>query len=153
MCVTTIHFPFTKYLVCRNCKHKTKASKTYYKWRNLDYIIDCDKCSYVGPANVQDFYEKDIRRIRLQRWNPEYINVDPGFAGADPIYTFEPPLQTRNDVLLGKKSVLDTIPDTFIEAIRRNKFIRFSDDNIFVMKRPIISQKDEGWGCHSSSRY
>lgn len=146
MCVTTIHFPFTKYLVCRNCGHKTKASKTYYKWRNLDYIVDCDKCNHTGPAKVQDFYEKDIRRIRLQRWNPEYVNVDPGFAGADPIYTFELPLQTRNDVLLGKKSVLDTIPDTFVEAMRRNKFIRFSDDNVFVMKRPIISQKDEGWG-------
>lgn len=146
MCVTTIHFPFTKYLVCRHCKNKTKAAKTYYKWRNLDYIIECNKCSYVGPATVQDYYEKDIRRIRLQRWNPEYINVDPGFAGSDPIYTFDLPLQVRNDVLLGKKNVLDTIPDTFIEAMKRNKFIRFSDENVFVMKRPIISQKDEGWG-------
>lgn len=146
MCVTTIHFPFTKYLICRNCGHKTKAAKTYYKWRNLDYIIDCDKCSSVGQAKVQDFYEKDIRRIRLQRWNPEYINVDPGFAGSDPIYTFELPLQVRNDVLLGKKNVLDNIPDVFVEAMRRNKFIAFNPENVFVMKRPIISQKDEGWG-------
>lgn len=146
MCLVTVHFPFTKWLICRNCKHKEKAAKMQYKWRNLDYIIECDKCNHVGPAVVQDFYERDLRRIRLQRWNPEYVNVDPGFAGADPIYTFELPLQLRNDLLLGKKLVLDTIPDIFVEAMKRNKFIAFSPENVFVLKRPIISQKEEGWG-------
>ena len=40
MCVVTIHFPFDKFLICRNCKHKHKATNTIYKWRNLDYIIE-----------------------------------------------------------------------------------------------------------------
>jgi hypothetical protein len=146
ICLVTVHFPFTKYLICRHCKHKEKAAKMEYKWRNLDYIIACDKCGLVSPALVQDFYERDIRRIRLQRWNPEYVNVDPGFGGADPTYTFELPLQLRNDLLLGKKNVLDTIPDVFVEAMKRNKFIAFSPENVFVLRRPIISQKDEGWG-------
>ena len=146
ICAVTIHFPFTKYLLCKQCKHKEKAEKVYYKWRNLEYIISCDKCGYEGAAAVLDWYERDLRRIRLMRWNPEYINVDPCFGGADPIYTFELPLQLKNDMILGKKTVLDTIPDIFVEALRRNKYIRFSDDNIFVFRRPIISQKDNGWG-------
>jgi hypothetical protein len=146
MCVVTIHFPFDKFLQCRQCGFKEKAQKIEYRWRNLDYVIDCPKCAYTGPAKVQDYYKKDVNGIRLMRWNPEYVHVDPAFAGADPVYTFELPLQVRNDVLLGKKSVLDTIPDTFIEALRRNKYVRFTDDNIFVFKRPIISQKDQGWG-------
>ncbi|TXH10597.1 MAG: hypothetical protein E6R04_04935 [Spirochaetes bacterium] len=146
ICFVTIHFPFDKFLICQNCKHKEKATKTHYKWRNLDYVIECPKCHTVGPAKVQDFYKRDLNGIRLMRWNPEYVNVDPAFAGAKPVYTFELPLQVRNDVLLGKKSVLDTIPDTFIEAMKRGKFVRFADDNIFVFRRPIISQKDSGWG-------
>lgn len=146
ICAVTIHFPFTKWLQCRNCGHKDKAKNIYYKWRNWDYYIDCSKCGNYAPAKVQDFYERDLRRIRLMRWNPEYMNVEPGFAGADPVYTFELPLQIRNDIILGKKTTLDTVPDVFIEAMRRNKFIRFADENIFVFKRPIISQKDEGWG-------
>jgi hypothetical protein len=146
ICFVTIHFPFTKYLICRNCNHEVKASKTMYRWRNLEYIMECEKCHAVAPAKVKDFYERDVRRIRLQRWNPEYVNVDPGFAGADPIYTFELPLQLRNDLILGKKNVLDTIPDVFVEAMRRSKYIAFSPENVFVIKRPIISQKDEGWG-------
>lgn len=146
ICVVTIHFPFTKYLECKQCKHREKASKIFYKWRNLEYVITCDQCGHTGPATVMDYYEKDLRRIRLMRWNPEYINVDPGFGGADPIYTFELPLQLKNDLILGKKSVLDTVPDIFVEALKRNKYIRFTDDNIFVFRRPIISQKDNGWG-------
>jgi hypothetical protein len=146
MCIVTIHFPFDKFLICRNCSFKDKATKINYRWRNLDYILDCPKCGHSGPAKVQDFYKRDVNGIRLMRWNPEYVNIDPAFAGADPVYTFELPLQVRNDVILGKKSVLDTIPDTFIEAMKRNKYVRFSDDNIFVFKRPIISQKDSGWG-------
>jgi hypothetical protein len=142
----TIHFPFTKYLICKHCGNKQKAAKTSYKWRNLEYLIACRKCHTEGAATVQDYFERDVRRIRLMRWNPEYINVDPGFGGADPIYTFELPLQLKNDLILGKKSVLDTIPDIFVEALRRNKYIRFTDDNVFVMRRPIISQKDNGWG-------
>lgn len=146
ICVVTIHFPFTKWLQCRKCNHKTMARKTPYKWRNLDYIINCDKCGTTAPAKVQDFYERDVRRIRLMRWNPEYVNIDPGFAGMDPVYTFELPVTVRNDILLGKKTVLDNLPDVFVEAMRRSKFVRFADENVFVLKRPIIAQKDEGWG-------
>jgi len=144
--VVTIHFPFTKWLICKACKHRHKASAVHYKWRNLEYILACDKCHHEGPATVLDFFERDYRRIRLMRWNPEYLNVDPGFGGADPVYTFELPLQLKNDLILGKKTVLDTVSDVFVEALRRNKYIRFTDDNVFVMRRPIISQKDNGWG-------
>lgn len=148
MCVTTIHFPFDKWLICKNCNKKFKAANTFYKWRNLEYIMQCPnkKCGHVGAAKVQDFYIRDMKRIRLQRWNPENISVEPAFAGADPVYTFEIPLQLRNDMMIGKKAVLDTIPDVFVEAMRRNKNIRFAPENVFVFKRPIISQKDNGWG-------
>jgi hypothetical protein len=146
MCICTIHFPFEKHLICLNCKDKVPAKKTAYKWRNLDYVMTCAKCGHHGPAKVQDHNVKDVRRIRLVRWNPENINIDQGAAGADPIYTFELPLQLRNDILIGKKNILDTVPDVYIEAMKRNKFIRFTDDNVFVFKRPIISQKDNGWG-------
>lgn len=146
MCVVTIHFPFTKYLICKSCKNREKAAKQAYQWKNLEYEITCDKCGNTGPAKVLDFFERDVRRIRLMRWNPENIFVDSAFAGADPVYTFELPLQVKNDLQIGKKTVTDTVPDVFVEAMRRGKFIRFSDDNIFVFKRPIISQKDNGWG-------
>lgn len=146
ICAVTIHFPFTKFLECQSCKKRHKARKTFYKWRNYEYVFTCPSCGHTGPATIVDQYEKDFRRIRLMRWNPEYINVDPGFGGAEPIYTFEVPLQLKNDLVMGKKLVLDTIPDVFVEAMKRGKNLRFTDDNLFVLKRPIIAQKDNGWG-------
>jgi hypothetical protein len=146
ICVVTIHFPFTKYLVCKSCKHKHKATKTVYKWKEFNYVFQCDKCNHYGPAIVMDYYERDVRKIRLVRWNPENVYIDPKFPGSDPTYTFELPLQLKNDLIVGTKSLLDVIPDTFVEAFRRNKFVRFAQDNIFVLRRPTISQKDQGWG-------
>jgi hypothetical protein len=157
-CVVTIHFPFEKYLICGNAScnvskvgtkripYKVKAKKTPYKWRQLNYVIDCPNCGHTGPAKIYDHYIKDHRKIRLVRWNPEYISIDQGFAGLDPVYTFEMPKVIKNDLAIGKKHLLDTIPDVFIEAAKRNKNIRFAPENVFVFKRPIISQKDNGWG-------
>lgn len=146
MTVVTIHFPFTKWLICTKCKHKEKATRLKYKWRNLDYIIECKRCGETGPAKVQDYYEKDFRRIRLMRWNPENVFIDQGFAGAEPIYTFEVPSQLKFDINVGKKAVIDTIPDVYVEALRRGRNISFAQDNLFVLKRPIISSKENGWG-------
>lgn len=159
-CIVTIHFPFEKWLICSNpgCKvkekgapgdgypWKVKARKIQYRWRQLNYVIDCPNCGHTGPAKVMDQYVKDVRRIRLVRWNPEHIFIDQGFAGQDPVYTFELPKVLRNDLMIGKKHMLDTIPDVFVEAIKRGKNIRFAPENIFVFKRPIISQKENGWG-------
>jgi hypothetical protein len=166
ICVVTMHFPFEKWLTCSNpgCKvpsklkdkktnkplayhpFKVKAKKIRYRWRQFNYVIECPNCGYTGPAKVEDHYIKDVRKIRLVRWNPEYIFIDQGFAGQDPIYTFELPKILRNDLAVGKKHLLDTIPDTFVEAIKRGKNIRFAPENVFVFKRPIISQKEHGWG-------
>lgn len=146
MCVVTIHFPFTKYLCCKSCDRRHKATKTFYRWRNYEYVFTCKKCGHTGPAKVLDWYERDVNRIRLIRWNPEYLKVEPGFGGADPIYIFELPPVIKSELILGKKLVLDTVPDIFVESLKRNKNIRFADDNVFVLKRPVISQKDNGWG-------
>ena len=153
-CIVTMHFPFDKWLICRGCGRKYRALTTAYRWRNWEYILECDGqnhptktgCGFLGPAEVQDYYVKDVRRIRLQRWNPEYVNPHPGFGGAECKYTFEVPLQVRNDLILGTKQTLDTVPDVFIEAMKRSKFIAFNQENIFVLKRPMISQKEEGFG-------
>lgn len=145
-CFVTIHYPFDKYLICKKCKERYEAAKVKFQWKNLDYILACHKCETVGPADVLDWFVPDIKRIRLIRWNPEYVSVDPSFPGNDPRYVFELPTQLKNDVILGKREILATIPDTFIEAIKRGKNIQFSRDNLFVFKRPIISQKDNGWG-------
>jgi hypothetical protein len=144
--IVTLYFPFVKYLICRNCKHKVKAKDVKYKWRQCNYVLACKKCGHEGPALVQDSNVRDARRIRLIRWNPEHISIDQGFPGSDPVYLYQLPESLKADLVIGRKQITDTIPDVFVEAMKRNKMVRFSPDNVFVFKREIISQKDSGWG-------
>lgn len=148
ICITTIHFPFNKILICGNkkCKHHHQAKTTRYKWKNLEYIIRCAKCGHEGPAAVMDAVVRDASKIRLERWNPSDVNVSPGFAGSDTLYTFKIPARVRTDITLGRKRILDSIPDAYIEAMKKNQDIAFLPENVFVMRRPILSQSTEGWG-------
>src|SRR5262249_48943710 len=49
-------------------------------------------------------------------------------------------------ILMGKRHIIEKIPDIFVDALRRSKTLHFTHDNIFHLKRPTIAQKDMGWG-------
>ncbi len=144
-CVS-IHFPFDKYLVCANCKAEQKIDKAHYKFRNLKYHLACEKCSTTTEAKVRDVNVKNLKGIRLIRWNPEYITVEHNDITSETAYFFDIPMVLRNDIMMGKRHIVETIPDAFIQSIRESKSLRFTSDNFFVNKRPTIAQKDMGWG-------
>lgn len=142
----SVHFPFIKYLVCQNCQVKVQASKAAYKFRNLKYFLSCDKCNVTTEAKIEDLNIKNIKGIKLIRWNPEHIKIEHNEVTGQSDYFYEMPQTLRNDILVGKKHIVETIPDVFIQALRQSKSIRFTDDNLFHLKRPTIAQKDMGWG-------
>lgn len=142
----SIHFPFIKYLRCEKCKHEVQISKAAYKFRNLKYHLACDKCGTTGEATVKDLNIKNIKGIRLIRWNPEYIKIEYNETTGQSDYFYEMPQTLKNDILMGKRHIVETIPDVFIQSLRQSKSIKFTDDNLFHLKRPTIAQKDMGWG-------
>lgn len=144
--IITIHFPFEKYLICSTCKEEVKITKAQYKFRNLKYYLNCEKCTITGEAVVRDLNVKNLRGIRLVRWNPENIRIEHNDATGETDYFFECPQILRNDILMGKKHIIEKIPDVFIEGLRKSRMLRFTEDNVFHLKRPTIAQKDMGWG-------
>jgi intein/homing endonuclease len=89
---------------------------------------------------------RSIRDIRLIRWNPEYITVQHNDATAEERFYYSIPPQMANDIRMAKRHIVERVPQVFIEALRQNKALLFSRDNIYHMKRPTIAQKDKGWG-------
>jgi hypothetical protein len=59
-------------------------------------------------------------------------------------YTIPPTL--ANDIRMGKRHIIERVPQVFIEALRKQKALLFNKDNIYHMKRPTVAQKDKGWG-------
>jgi len=144
--LVSIFYPFVKMLKCVSCKHEKTAADAEYRFMNFEFHWNCPKCGTNGPAKVRDHYIRAPRDIRLIRWNPEDIDIKYNEVTGDYEYYYAIPTQLRNDLIIGKKSVVETVPQMFVEALKQKKAVVFSKDNIFHFKRPTLAGKDRGWG-------
>lgn len=142
----TVHFPFHKYLICTECKKEVLATKAAYKFRNLKFHLACEGCGTTAEAKVKDHYVRDLQGIKLIRWNPEYVKPEHNDLTGHTDFFFDIPQTIKNDILMGKRHIIETIPHIYIEALQQSKTIRFNDESVFHLKRPTIAQKDMGWG-------
>jgi hypothetical protein len=139
-------FPFQKLLICKHCGHTARIEKQKYIFREYKFVGECQRCGSHQEFQVRDHYIRSIRDIRLIRWNPEYITVQHNEATGESRYYYVIPPMLANDVRMAKRHIIERIPQVFMEALRQNKALLFSRDNIYHMKRPTIAQKDKGWG-------
>lgn len=144
--LVSIFYPFIKLLQCSNCKNKKTARDSTYTFRNYQFHIHCEKCGHHGAAKVVDHYVKAPRGIRLIRWNPEDVDIRYNDLTGEYTYYYEIPGPMKNDIIMGKKSTVETVPQLFIDALRLRKAVVFSRDNIYHFKRPTLAGKDRGWG-------
>lgn len=139
-------FPFQKLLICKHCNHTARIEKQKYIFREYKFVGECQRCGNHQEFQVRDHYVRSVRDIRLIRWNPEYITVQHNEATGESRYYYVIPPMLANDVRMAKRHIIERIPQVFMEALRQNKALLFSRDNIYHMKRPTIAQKDKGWG-------
>lgn len=143
-----IAYPFKKYLSCPACTFSEAADKCRPNWvyTNNAFRLTCPKCSRVGEATAKDIYFRNASGIRLIRWNPEDVDITYNDITGDYTYYYTIPATIRNDITVGKKDVVDRIPQLFLQAVREQKGVVFSPDNLFHLKRPTLAHQDRGWG-------
>ena len=144
----SVFLPFEKYLICSKCgtRYRAKTNRFRYTWRNSRFYLKKCKCGHQGYAKQHDVYIRSFRDIRLIRWNPENITIKHNEITGETKYYFKLPRAVLNDIKLGDKDTIETLPIEFLEAARRRKSLLFSKDNLYHLKRPTIAQKDQGWG-------
>jgi hypothetical protein len=144
----SVFFQLEKYLVCRGCKERYRASKnrSLYKWKNGRFFLRCATCHVEDYADQADTYPRNVRGARLIRWNPENIEIKHNEVTGTSRYYYRLPRSVTNDVRLGDPETIETLPYQFLEAARTGKALLFHPDNFFHLKRPTIAQKDQGWG-------
>lgn len=144
----SVFFPMQKFLVCNNCKDRRRASKCRdsWKWKNMKFKYKCPNCGHEDYAKEEDVYLKSVKDIRLIRWNPENITIKHNEITGKTRYYLKIPRAIINDVKVGDKETLETMPSEFLDAVRKRKSLLFNSDNIYHLKRPTIAQKDQGWG-------
>jgi hypothetical protein len=148
-CFISVAFPFTKILKCKNCSSEKPASESGYKWKGLQFYHTCAACNHHGPSTVRDEPVRAHKKIRLIRWNPKNITINYNEITGRSQYFYSMPRHMRNDITLGKPYVIESVPQAFIEAIKKKKTIMLESDKLFHSRRPSISRdpSDSGWGA------
>lgn len=144
----SVAFPFTKVLVCKSCGADYNAKDVKYKWKGYNFHIDCEACGHSGVAKVKDEPVKAGLQIKLIRWNPKNIKIKYNEITGKSEYYYTVPRHIKNDITLGKASMIETIPQAFIEAMKKKKSILLESSKLFHAKRASISRHsaDAGWG-------
>lgn len=146
--LVSMGFPFKKYLRCPTCRFQERADKIRQHWvfTNTSFRLTCPHCGSTNEAEAQDVYYKNASGINVIRWNCEHIEINYNDVTGETTHFYTIPPQVRNDIVIGKKDVVEGVPQVFIQAIRQQKGIVFSKDNLFHMKRATLAQQDRGWG-------
>lgn len=146
-CVS-LGFPFKKYLECRSCGFKDQATKIrpYWTFTNYAFRFTCPECGYIGDAIPKDVYFRNASGIKPIRWNPEDIEITYNDITGEYTYFYTIPAVVRNDVVIGRKDIVEGIPQVFIQAMREQKGVIFSKENFFHLRRATLATQDRGWG-------
>ena len=146
-CVS-LGFPFKKHLYCQQCSFRDEAAKIRANWifTNSQFRLTCPSCGYVGDAVAKDAYYKNASGIKTIRWNPEDIEITYNDISGEYTYFYTIPATVRNDIVIGRKDIVEGIPQVFIQAMREQKGVIFSKDNFFHLRRPTLATQDRGWG-------
>lgn len=146
--LVSMGFPFKKYLRCSSCSFQERADKVRHHWvfTNTAFRLTCPQCGQTGEAEARDVYYKNASGINVIRWNCEHVEINYNEATGETTHFYTIPPQVRNDIVIGKKDIVESVPQVFIQAVRQQKGIVFSKDNLFHMKRATLAQQDRGWG-------
>ncbi len=144
----SLHMPFTRFLACKSCKHRQDIRQWTWSFRMGDYSFygTCANCSTHGPVDVKDVPYKDYKAVKLIRWNPENMQIKFNEYTGRYVYMYTVPMKLKNAIMRGDKDILEDIPLIVLDAVRKRRMIRFSDDNIKHLKNPTLAEQDQGWG-------
>lgn len=144
----SIGYPFHKYIRCSGCGWSEQASKCRNHWvfTNYTFRLACPKCSMTGEAVVNEMHIKNASGIKTIRWNPEDIEIVYNDLTGEYTYYYTIPAVIRNDIIIGRKEVVESVPQIFIQALKEQKGIIFSKDKLFHLRRPSLATQDRGWG-------
>jgi hypothetical protein len=148
-CFVTISYPFIKLLKCKACGHEFNAEKVIDHWTFHNYKFKFNKCPHChsrANASSRDVYVKNIPKLRLIRWDPKRILVMHNSTSGHSYYFYMMPQIHNNDLQLGRKHIVVKTPTMFIKAAKEGRPLQFNQDEIYHLKRPIISGHSTGYG-------
>lgn len=141
-------FPFKKYLKCGSCNAKLGALETRKNWRytNSQFWLSCPKCGQSGYAKSYDESLTRYSDIAQVRWNPENVSIIHNETTGRVDYILDMSQEFKSQIYMGRKDLVATTPEIFLEAVKQKRAIVFDPQAVFHMRRPSLSAMNKGWG-------
>lgn len=142
----SINVPISKRLTCKKCGKSHNIERITYKWINFRCKAKCQACGRDDFMEVRDVYIKDRTRFNFVVWDPLDIEIDYNDITGKSRYYYVPSAKLKSAIYQGRRHIIDTLPQIFIEAVKRKKRIELPEHNFYHFKRDGLAEKDQEWG-------
>jgi hypothetical protein len=141
-------FPMRKKLICQGCRAEHDALHVRPSWRyiNHQFWLACPKCGQTDFAKSRDDYYPKHADLGLIRWNPEQVHIFYNEATGRMDYALDLTPDFRSQIMMGRKDLVATTPEIFLEAVKTRRSLVFDRQEVFHMRRPSLSTMNRGWG-------
>jgi len=144
----SILFPFERYLHCKKCQYVQVAQRSDWTYQDFKFISKCEKCGRRGEMDAKDKPIRNRSRVKLIRWNPQYMDVKHNPLSDDRQYIYRIPkwLRQRIENKRINKMYVETTPMEFLDAVRERKVLKLDSSNIYHFRNPGPSGEDDAYG-------
>jgi hypothetical protein len=148
-CIISANMKFKRFLECPVCGHKEPGENIKFRWINYEFVGKClnKECGADGVQfKIDDRYLKSPKYLKFIKWAPENINIDYDDLTGEARYFYTMNDKTNKAIREGKPDIVIRVPKIFIDAIKKSKKIELDPRNLFHLRRPTLSEEDQGWG-------
>lgn len=147
----SVYYPFERQFTCKSCDDTFAAKSVKWQYKDHKFKAQCEKCGgRMVNVKAKDVYVRNRSRIKLIRWNPQYIAIDHNRFSGRSVYTYMIPKHERAKIADAthdrNKEVVSDTPISILNAIRENSNFKIHADNIFHLKNESISADDDAFG-------
>jgi hypothetical protein len=141
--------PFKRFLTCDKCGASKLIQNIDYKFTLKNgFSFTCDTCKkHTTCLNPDDRPTLQENEIYIKRWPIKQIKIISHQYGGKPDYFFEIPQQDIQQIQLGNKKYLESIPWSLVQSVRSNTLFQFSENMVHHLSVGNLSDIKMGtWG-------
>ncbi len=145
----SVYFPFIRWLTCSSCKSQhqlSKFSNRTLQFRNWEFRGVCPTCGESGVFKRHDVKSPSMKGLSIINWDPEDISLIHNPVSNQTQYWYKVPGKLRGLISQGDLFTLESIPWSFVDAVRKNEDYCFDREGIFHLKGHSVANAIPGYG-------
>jgi hypothetical protein len=144
----SLYKPFKRFLICQSCHSSKDINYINYKFKkkNLEFRYHCSNCNQQVTGKIRDVKLKDPSLLRIIRWDPKLMDIEANPITGECVYYYTIPKTLFTALEKGNKTIINSMPYGFLEAMRDDKIFRFDKNAIYHMKVPGPAGVEAQWG-------